>query len=216
MSYSGIYSTISKPSQGIYKEKGSKFLSFAFPVSATEQTNEILSRLKKEHHSAKHHCYAYRIKTQATDLVRANDDGEPANTAGKPILGQIDSFYLTNVIIVVVRYFGGTLLGKGGLVQAYKLASADAINNAKIIQVEPEDIFKITADYKNINDILKIIGSDGSEIIASDYSDNIVVKIRIPASKSAGIVSKFKRFEGVKVEAITRNLPESMQVKTKI
>ena len=202
MSDSWIYSTISKPSQGIYREKGSKFLSFAFPVSGTDQTNDILTRLKKEHHSAKHHCYAYRIRGQASDLVRANDDGEPANTAGKPILGQINSLGLINVMIVVVRYFGGTLLGKGGLIQAYKNASADALNNSKIIRVEPSVIFQITTDYKNINEVMRMTDSDGFEIISSNYADNIVIKIKIPASKSLNIASRLKRTEGVKVEML--------------
>jgi uncharacterized YigZ family protein len=202
MSDSGIYSTISKPSQGIYKEKGSKFLSFAFPVSSLEQADEILTKLRKEHHAARHHCYAYRIRGLPTDLVRANDDGEPANTAGKPILGQIDSFDLVNIMIIVVRYFGGTLLGKGGLLQAYKHASADAINNARIIRIEPSDTYQLTADYRNINDVLRITDSDGFKIISSDYADNVVIKIKIPASKSANVVSRFKRIEGVQVELL--------------
>jgi len=200
MSESGIYSTISKPSQGLYKEKGSKFLSFAFPITTTEQANEILGRLRKEHHSAKHHCYAYRIKGPVTDLIRANDDGEPSNTAGKPILGQIDSFGLMNVLIVVVRYFGGTLLGKGGLIQAYKSASANALKKAEIIQVEPSGIFQITADYKNIKEVMRIAGTEGCEIISSDYNDNIVIKTKILASKSAGIISRFKRIGGIKID----------------
>jgi uncharacterized YigZ family protein len=202
MNDSGIYSTISKPSQGVYKEKGSKFLSFAFPVSSREQAEEILTKLRKEHHAARHHCYAYRLRGHPTDLVRAHDDGEPANTAGKPILGQIDSFELINVMVVVVRYFGGTLLGKGGLLQAYKHATADALNNAKIIRIETNDIFQITSDYKNIIDILRITGSDGSEIISSDYGDIIVIKLKIPASKSANFISRFNRFKGVKAEKI--------------
>ena len=200
MSDSGIYFTISKPSQGIYKEKGSKFLSFAFPVFAADQPGEIINRLRKEHHAAKHHCYAYKIKGAVTDLVRSNDDGEPSNTAGKPILGQIESFGLMNIMIVVVRYFGGTLLGKGGLIQAYKNASAGALKNAKIIQVEQEDIFQITADYKNISDIMNIIGSEGSEIVSSDYRESIILKVKIPVSKSTEIISRFRRFEGVKIE----------------
>jgi uncharacterized YigZ family protein len=196
---SGIYSTISKPSQGIYKEKGSKFLSFAFPVSVLERTNEILAKLRKEHHAARHYCYAYRIIGPVSVSIRANDDGEPANTAGKPILGQINSFGLTNIMIVVVRYFGGTLLGKGGLIQAYKTSAADALNNAKIIQVVPNDIFEITTDYKNINDIMRIVSDDESEIISSNYGDCVIMKIKIPVSKSAEIINKFKRFEGIKI-----------------
>jgi uncharacterized YigZ family protein len=200
MNDSGIYSTISKPSQGIYKEKGSKFLSFAFPVSGMDQVNEILTKLRKEHHAAKHHCYAYRIKGSVTDLVRANDDGEPTNTAGKPILAQIDSLSLMNIIVIVVRYFGGTLLGKGGLLQAYKQASADALNNAEIIQVEPADNYQVTTDYKNIDKIMRMVETEGAEIISSNYGDNVVIKIKIPSLKSGGVINKFKRLEGVKIE----------------
>jgi uncharacterized YigZ family protein len=201
MNSTNIYSTISEPSKGIYKEKGSKFFAFAFPVSDTQQVGEILGKLKKEHHSAKHHCYAYHIGSNPV-LMRVNDDGEPASTAGKPILGQITSFGLTNVLIVVVRYFGGTLLGTGGLIRAYKNASADAIHHAKIIQVVPKEIYQVTCDYKNISEIMKIIGEFNSEIIAGDYGENAVIKIKTLTSSSKNIVQKFKRVEGIKIESL--------------
>jgi len=200
----GIYSTIKEPSQGIYKEKGSKFLSFAFPVSNLEQVTEILGKLKKEHHAAKHYCYAYKIIGAESDYVRTNDDGEPTSTAGKPILGQINSFGLINVMVVVVRYFGGTLLGKGGLIRAYKNATVDALNHASIIQVIPKDVYQVTSDYKNINEVMKIIGDDKSEIISSDYGDNAVIKIKTPASRAAKIIGKIKRVEGIKIEPLGR------------
>jgi uncharacterized YigZ family protein len=193
--------TIIKPSEGIYKEKGSKFLAYAFPVSDVEQVNEILGKLKKEHHSAKHHCYAYNIGIDP-GLVRTNDDGEPASTAGKPILGQITSFGLTNILIVVVRYFGGTLLGKGGLIRAYKNASEDALNHARIVQMVSKDLFQVTSDYKNISDILKIIGEFDSEIISGDYGETAVLKIKTLTSRSQEIVQKFNRMEGVRVESL--------------
>jgi uncharacterized YigZ family protein len=202
MNDSGIYSTISKPSKGVYKEKGSKFFSFAFPISGLDQSAEILEKLRKEHHAAKHHCYAYNIIGPGSNLIRANDDGEPANTAGKPILGQIGSFGVVNVMVIVVRYFGGTLLGKGGLIQAYKNAAADALSHASIIQVIPKDIFEVTTDYKNINEIMRIIGNDESEIISSNWGDNAVIKFKTPISKSAEIIQKFKRIEGVKIESL--------------
>jgi len=202
MNDSGIYSTISKPSQGVYKEKGSKFLSFAFPVSGPDQSAEILEKLKKEHHTAKHHCYAYNIIGPGSNLIRANDDGEPANTAGKPILGQIGSFGVENVLVVVVRYFGGTLLGKGGLIQAYKNATADALSHASIIKIVPKDIFEVTIDYKNINEIMRIIGNDESEIISGNYGDNAIIKFKVPISRSADVIRKFKRIEGIKIESL--------------
>lgn len=202
MNDTGIYSTINEPSQGIYKEKGSKFLSFAFPVSDLEQVNQILGKLRKEHHAAKHHCYAYNISGTESNYVRANDDGEPPGTAGKPILGQITSFGLINIMVVIVRYFGGILLGKGGLIRAYKNATADALGHARIIQVIPKDVYQVTSDYKNINEIMKIIGDDESEIISSDYGDCAVIKIKTPASSADKIVGKIKRVEGIKIELL--------------
>ena len=113
------FKTISIPAEGLFKDKGSKFISYAYPVSSEDQIREIVLNLKKEHHSARHHCYAWRLGPDKL-IFRANDDGEPSSTAGKPILGQIQSHELTNILIVVVRYFGGTLLGVSGLINAYK------------------------------------------------------------------------------------------------
>jgi uncharacterized YigZ family protein len=191
--------TISEPSEGIYKEKGSKFLSFAFPVTDVGQVSEILAKVKKEHHAARHHCYAYSIGSNP-GLVRANDDGEPASTAGKPILGQITHSRLTNILVVVVRYFGGTLLGKGGLIRAYKNATDDAIHHAKIIRIIPIVIIKVTSDYKNISEIMKIISEFPSEIISANYGEMAVLNIKIPASFSKEMMEKLNRKEGIKID----------------
>jgi uncharacterized YigZ family protein len=129
--FSNSYFTIKEASQGVFKDRGSKFLACAFTVIAENEIKEHLSALRKEHPSARHHCYAWRLGA-GKEAWRANDDGEPSGTAGKPILGQIQSYDLTNVLIVVVRYFGGTLLGASGLINAYKSAAADAIKNAVI------------------------------------------------------------------------------------
>jgi uncharacterized YigZ family protein len=128
-----VYQTIGKESQGFFKDKGSKFYSFAYSVRNEDEVKEILARLRKEHHSARHHCYAWRLGTEEITF-RANDDGEPSSTGGKPILGQLQSFNVTNTLIVVVRYFGGTLLGVSGLINAYRNAAADALKNAEIKQ----------------------------------------------------------------------------------
>jgi len=139
-----VFQTIEKESQGYFKDKGSKFYAFAYPVKNEDEIKEILARLRKEHHSARHHCYAWRLGTENV-TSRANDDGEPSSTAGKPILGQLQSFNVTNILIVVVRYFGGTLLGVSGLINAYRSAAADALKNADIKQkiIEKE----ITLDF---------------------------------------------------------------------
>ena len=127
------YLSIEKRSEGIYKDRGSKFLAFAFPVYQEDEIKDILAELRKEYHDARHHCYAYRLGA-SKEIYRVNDDGEPSSSAGKPIFGQIQSNDLSNILIVVVRYFGGTLLGVGGLINAYRSAAADALINASIIE----------------------------------------------------------------------------------
>ncbi|PLX14682.1 MAG: YigZ family protein, partial [Marinilabiliales bacterium] len=127
------YLTISKPSEGLFKDRGSKFLAFAYPVSSEEEIKAFQEQLRSDYHDARHHCYAYMLGPKKENY-RANDDGEPSSTAGKPILGQIRSFDLTNILIVVIRYFGGTKLGVGGLINAYKTAAEEALKNAKIIR----------------------------------------------------------------------------------
>ena len=130
---SDSYTTINAPSQGIYKAKGSRFIAFIYPVSGHEEIKPIIEKIRKDHHEAKHYCYAYMIGHERI-IWRANDDGEPTGTAGKPILGQINSFGLTNILIVVCRYFGGTLLGVSGLITAYRSAAYSAIKNAQMIK----------------------------------------------------------------------------------
>jgi len=131
---SDIYKTIKTPSQGIFRDKGSKFIAYAYPVHDQESVKSIIDNLRKEYHDARHHCFAYMIGYQRL-VWRINDDGEPSGTAGRPILGQINSNLLTNILIVVIRYFGGTLLGVPGLINAYKTAAAEAIKNAEIIEI---------------------------------------------------------------------------------
>lgn len=125
MDIKDTYLTIDLPSEGIFKDKGSKFLAFAYPLTDESKVKNIVQNLKKEHHSARHHCFAFKIGNQG-EHYRANDDGEPSGTAGRPILGQLNSYNLTNILVVVVRYFGGTLLGVGGLINAYKNATIEA------------------------------------------------------------------------------------------
>ena len=150
------YKSISSPSKGIYKDKGSKFLSFAFPVETEEQAKSIIDNLRKEYFDARHHCYAWRIGPQG-DKWRANDDGEPSSTAGKPIYGQILSNNLSDILIVVVRYFGGILLGTSGLIVAYKGASADAIANACVIEKIATARYRVEFDYSQMNAVMKCL-----------------------------------------------------------
>ena len=159
------FKTLSKPSDEIlFKEKNSKFFGYAFPISTEEEVKEIIETLKKQHHSARHWCYAYQLGTESI-TYRANDDGEPNNSAGMPIYGQIQSFDITNVLVVVVRYFGGVKLGVGGLISAYKTAAQMALEASEIIEKTINIYFIISFDYKNMNKVMRIIKEKNLEII---------------------------------------------------
>ena len=162
---SDSYITIKSSSEGIYKEKGSRFMAFAFPVSNQEEIKPIIDKIRKEHHEARHHCYAYMIGPERMTW-RVNDDGEPSGTAGRPILGQINSFGLTNILIVVSRYFGGTLLLVSGLINAYRSASADAIKNGEIIECTMQEFYEITYQYISMNAVMTILKEE--DIAQSD------------------------------------------------
>ena len=166
------YKTIESPSEEIlFKEKNSKFFGYAFPVSTTDEIKIHIDQLKKQHFGAVHFCYAYQIGTEKIEF-RANDDGEPSNSAGIPIYGQIQSFGLTNILIVVVRFFGGTKLGVGGLITAYKTTAQLVLENALIIEKTIDIQFKITFDYKNINKVMRIIKEKQLEIHSQKMEEN--------------------------------------------
>lgn len=153
---SDIYRTISDASEGIYKDKGSKFMSFAYPVSDEEAVKDHVAILQKKYHNARHHCFAWRLGPQKI-RYRVNDDGEPSGTAGKPIFGQIVSRDLTDVLVVVVRYFGGTKLGIGGLIQAYRTAASQALDHSRIIECRVFDLLKLEFRYGQMNAVMKVI-----------------------------------------------------------
>jgi uncharacterized YigZ family protein len=171
------YKTIANPSEEVlFKEKSSKFFGYAFPVSSQEEIKMYLEYLKKQHFGAVHFCYAYQIGTEKIEF-RANDDGEPSNSAGMPIYGQIQSFELTNILIVVVRFFGGTKLGVGGLVSAYKTTAQMALEAASIIEKTIDVSFKITFDYKNINKVMRIIKEKKLNVISQKMELNCEIEI---------------------------------------
>ncbi|MDP2336547.1 MAG: YigZ family protein [Bacteroidota bacterium] len=195
------YKTISNPSEGLFKEKGSKFISFAYPVTSEDETREIVLSLKKEHHSARHHCYAWRLGHEKLQF-RANDDGEPSSTAGKPILGQIQSFDLTNILIVVVRYFGGTLLGVSGLINAYRNAALDAINQAEIVERLVEQKLLIEFSYGVMNEVMKIFKDEKLIQIDPVFDLKCQIKTLIRLSDLNRIEEGLKKLEGLKVSYI--------------
>ena len=173
------YFTIAVPSEGEYKEKGSKFIAFTYFVSDESSIKEKLEQLKKEHFKATHHCYAYRLGIDGKNY-RANDDGEPSGTAGRPILGQIDSFGLTNVLIIVVRYYGGTKLGTSGLINAYREAAKNALDKSQKIEKIIESIIEVSISYNQLNEMMQFLKQYEIEIITSIYTDNeILVKLNV-------------------------------------
>ena len=163
------YLTVARLSEGLYKEKMSKFISFAVPVSTLDEAKEAIARYQKEYYDARHVCWAYMLGAARTEY-RVNDNGEPSGTAGKPILGQINSFGLTNVLIVVVRYFGGIKLGTGGLIEAYRAAAADAIRANEIVECLVEEDVRIFFEYPFMNDVMRIVKEENATII-SQYFD---------------------------------------------
>ena len=150
------YKSIAAPSQGLFKDNGSRFIALAYPVETEEQVKAIVAGLRKEYHDARHHCYAYRLGYKA-DIFRASDDGEPSGSAGRPILGQIDSLGLSDVLVVVVRYFGGIKLGIPGLIRAYKTSTADALSQAQVIEKIAGQNYRLSFDYMAMNDVMKVL-----------------------------------------------------------
>lgn len=162
------YRTITAPCEGLYKEKGSRFIAFAYPVHSEEQVKVLVAGLKEKYYDARHHCYAWRLGADKKNF-RANDDGEPSSTAGRPILGQILSNDLTNVLIVVIRYFGGIKLGVSGLINAYREAASDALCHAEIIEKTVDEQLAIRFSYLVLNDVMRIVKEEGPEVLERDF-----------------------------------------------
>jgi uncharacterized YigZ family protein len=198
MLFDDTYRTINSQSTGLYKEKGSKFIAIAVPVKDENEVRAALERLRKEYYDARHHCYAYVLGFDKS-AWRANDDGEPSGTAGRPIHGQIQSHDLTNILIVVVRYFGGIKLGVSGLINAYKTAAADALSLAEIQERTVNEIYELRFNYEAMNDIMKIVKDDGLLLLNTqfDMECNLTYKIR---KKDADRVNdKFRKTYGSKL-----------------
>ena len=177
------YQTIANQTEGVYKEKGSKFIGVAFPVFSEDEFKEKLQQLKKDYHDARHHCYAYKIGLTDNEY-RYSDDGEPNNSAGAPIYGQIQSFNITNIGIVVIRYFGGTKLGVGGLITAYKEAAKDALSNAKIIERTVDDFYQIDFGYKIMSNVMNFIKQNQLEVTSQVLEEKGIIQFRIRQSEA--------------------------------
>ncbi len=196
-----IYLTLASTSEGQYKEKGSRFISIAEPFSDTGSVKELLDQIRKKYHDARHHCYAYALGPGGAEF-RYNDDGEPSGTAGKPIYGQIQSFGLTNVLIVVVRYFGGVKLGTGGLIQAYRAAARDAIENGTIVEKTWNVRIRIRFGYERLNDLMKLIKDENAMVISQDFQMESTLVIEIRKSKLELMENKLSKLEKVDLTLI--------------
>lgn len=194
-----FYKTIDTPSEGLYKDRGSKFIAFAHPAGDEEEAKLVLEDIKKKYHDARHHCYAYKFGMDENNF-RSNDDGEPSGTAGKPIYGQILSYGLTNVIIVVIRYFGGTKLGVRGLIDAYKGATKEALEKADIKERYVKDYFMLTFEYPLMNEVMRLLRDDRIEQIENKYEMNCRIRVAFRQKFSAEISSTLKKLHGLEVE----------------
>jgi len=197
-----IYKTITKPSEGeLFKDKNSKFYGFTFPVTNEEQIKQHLEAVKKEHYAARHWCYAYQIGTE-TLQYRANDDGEPNNSAGMPIYGQIQSFEVTNTLIVVVRYYGGVKLGVGGLINAYRTSAQLALEASKIVERTINKEFQLQFEYKNMSKVMRILKENDVEIINQKLELDCLLEISVRKNHSSKITDLFSQFFGVDIKEL--------------
>ncbi len=175
------YKSIAAPSEGLFKDNGSRFIACAFPVETEAEVKETVARLRKEYHDARHHCYAYRLGYQG-DVFRASDDGEPSGSAGRPILGQIDSQGLSDILVVVVRYFGGIKLGIPGLIRAYKSSTADALTQARVIEKIAGKNFRLHFEYLSMNAVMKVLKDMDLPQKAQDFGERCSLETRVRLS----------------------------------
>jgi uncharacterized YigZ family protein len=207
------FKTIAAPGTGEFKDRGSKFIGYAFPVRTEAEALLHLEALRKEHFKARHHCFAWRLGPDGSRF-RANDDGEPGGTAGRPILGQIDSFGVTDVVIVVVRYFGGTLLGTSGLIQAYRESAAESLRQSTIVEKIVREYFSLDFDYAIMPDVMQAVKKSGLEISQEVYGDRGLLEIGIRQSEAVATLLHLKAmlWKVSEEEAATLDWPPGLSV----
>ncbi len=195
------YKSIPAPAEGLFKDNGSRFISFAFPVETEEDIKDIVAELKKKYHDARHHCYAYRLGYLG-DRFRANDDGEPSGSAGRPILGQIDSRGLSDVLVVVVRYFGGIKLGIPGLIRAYKTSTAEALDNAGTVEKIAGKWFRIDFGYGAMNQVMKVLKDMDLRQKDQDFGNECSLKAWVRLSMEDDFKDRLSGVEGCRIEEL--------------
>ena len=197
--FEDTFKTIAGPSEGVYREKGSKFIALAFPVETDAEVKEKLAEIQKQYFDARHHCYSY-ILGPNKDAYRLNDNGEPSGTAGRPIHGQLLSKDLTNTLVIVVRYFGGIKLGVSGLINAYKTAAKDALDAATIIEKTVDETYKVSFDYSVMNSVMQLLKDPYVSILGQGYEDRYLISFKIRRREADRIVTALKKINTVTVE----------------
>ena len=195
-----VYRTVAAPAEGIYTEKRSKFIAIALPVRTVDEVKALLEEYQKKYYDARHVCYAYMLGPQRKDF-RANDNGEPSGTAGKPILGKINSKELTDIIIIVVRYFGGIKLGTSGLIVAYRAAAAEAIGAATVVEKTVDEEVTVLFEYPMMNDVMRIVKEEGPAIVSQGYDTDCSMTLRIRRSLMPRLRQRLEKVETLRVEA---------------
>lgn len=183
------YRTITERTEGLYKEKGSKFIAFACPAATIEEVNLCLEEIRKEYHDARHHCYAYVLGVDGQE-IRANDDGEPKHSAGGPILGQIKSAGVTNTLVIVVRYFGGTKLGVSGLINAYKTASAEALGINQLVTKYVTQPVQFSFPYTSTNEVMKLVDDFNIKVVTQEFEEQCALEGRVKIDELERLISK--------------------------
>ena len=193
------YKTIRDCAEGLFKDKGSRFIAYSYPVGSEDEIKEHLSVLKKKYYDATHHCYAWRLGPRG-EQSRANDDGEPSGSAGKPILGQLLSYDVTDILVVVIRYFGGTLLGVPGLINAYREATIDVLENSDIVTMTEEAYFEVLFPYLAMNDVMRIVKSDQPRVVEQQFDNLCRMVLAVPRSEENLLTGKLEKVDGAQVE----------------
>lgn len=193
------YKTIKEPGEGLYKEKGSRFIAFAYPVTTTDEIKALVDAKKKQYHDARHVCYAYRINPAKIEF-RGNDDGEPSGTAGRPMLGCLQSQELVNVLLIVVRYFGGIKLGTSGLINAYKVASDDALMHCEVEERTIDAIFNIRFDYLYLNDVMRITKDMKPTVLSQNFDLDCQMVLQIRMQQADSLRERLEKVQTLKIE----------------
>lgn len=193
------YLTLAEPAEALYKEKGSKFLAYAYPVRDEEQIRECLDALRKRYYDATHHCYAWRLGADGQNY-RVNDDGEPSSTAGRPILGQLLSYGVTDALVVVVRYFGGTKLGVSGLIAAYKKSASAVLSAARIIERTVDVQFEVEFGYLVMNDVMRVVKEMRLDVLEQRFDNLCTMRLSIRAGRADALRERLQKIEGIQIE----------------